>query len=66
MFVLQPFRGRGFGKALVEAIMSHPELQVVTMTLATTDAHDLYRRFGFGPHPHPDRQMVRFGSFLGL
>ncbi len=66
VFVLQPFRGRGYGAALLAAIMSHPQLQAVTMTLATDDAHELYRRFGFGPHPHPERQMVRFGSFLGL
>ena len=46
--------------------MPHPELQVVTMTLATTDAHDLHSRFGFGPYPNPDRQMVRIGSFLEL
>jgi ribosomal protein S18 acetylase RimI-like enzyme len=65
VFVLQPFRGRGFGKALVEAVMSHPDLQIASMTLATTDAHELYRRFGFGPHPHPERQMLRLGSFLG-
>jgi GNAT superfamily N-acetyltransferase len=66
VFVLQPFRGKGYGVALIKAIMSHPELEIVTMTLATKDAHELYVRFGFGPHPHPERQMVRFGSSLGL
>lgn len=62
VFVLQSFRGNGYGVALVEAIMSHPELQGVTMTLATKDAHGLYRRFGFGPHTQPERQMIRFGT----
>jgi GNAT superfamily N-acetyltransferase len=64
VFVLQPFRGRHYGVALVAAILSHPELQTVTMTLATADAHELYRRFGFGAHSHPERQMIRDGSFL--
>jgi predicted GNAT family N-acyltransferase len=62
VFVLPAFRGQGYGVALIEAIISHPELQVVTMTLATKDAHELYRRFGFGPHTHPERQMIRFGA----
>ena len=65
VFVLKPLRGKGYGVALVEAIMSHPDLQIVTMTLATNDAHELYRRFGFDLHIHPERQMVRPGNFLG-
>lgn len=66
VFVLEPFRGRGYGVALIKAIVMHPELQGVTMTLATKDAHELYGRFGFTPHPHPERQMVRSGGSLGL
>ncbi len=65
VFVLQPFRGRGYGVTLVDAIVSHPELRLVTMTLATNDAHELYRRFGFERHTHPERQMIRPGRFLG-
>lgn len=64
VFVLQSFRGRGYGVALVEAILSHPDLQAVAMTLATTDAHELYRRFGFEAHTHPEWQMIRAGTFL--
>ena len=47
--VIQPSsRGRGLGKALVAAILAHPELVTVTRwTLATTDAHELYTRHGF-------------------
>ncbi len=52
--VLQPFRGKGYGVALIQAIVSHPDLRAVAMTLATNDAHELYGRFGFGPHSHPD------------
>jgi GNAT superfamily N-acetyltransferase len=43
-------RGEGIGKALVEALLSHPELRSVsTWLLNTCDAHDLYARYGFRP-----------------
>jgi len=66
VFVLQPFRGRRYGVMLIEAIVGHPDLQGLTMTLATNDAHGLYRRFGFGSHPHPERQMIRIGNFFSV
>lgn len=48
VFVLEEFRGEGLGKWLVEVVLSHPELQNLRRwTLATRDAHDLYRRHGF-------------------
>lgn len=41
-------RGRGIGKALVAALLAHPELRTVTTwTLNTSDAHRLYEAFGF-------------------
>ncbi len=43
-------RGKGIGKALVQALLDHPELaSVQTWMLNTSDAHGLYRRFGFQP-----------------
>ncbi|MCA1616617.1 MAG: GNAT family N-acetyltransferase [Acidobacteria bacterium] len=48
VFVLDSERGRGVGKWLVETIVSHPELREVRRwLLATRDAQELYRRFGF-------------------
>jgi GNAT superfamily N-acetyltransferase len=48
VFVLEPHRGRGLGVWLVETVLEHPDLQGVRQViLATADAHDLYRRFGF-------------------
>ena len=48
VFVLDSERGRGVGKWLVETIMAHPELREVRRwLLATRDAQELYRRFGF-------------------
>src|SRR5262245_39917395 len=56
VFVLPSHRGRGVGKRLMAAIMSHPELQGLRRwTLFTRDAHGLYRQYGFGEASHPER-----------
>lgn len=48
VFVLEEHRGRGVGTWLVEVVMQHPDLQGLRRwTLATRDAHELYRRVGF-------------------
>jgi GNAT superfamily N-acetyltransferase len=58
VFVLESHRGRGVGKALMAAIVSHPELQGLRRwTLFTRDAHDLYRQYGFREPRHPERLM---------
>lgn len=58
VFALESHRGRGGGKSLMATIMAHPELQGLRRwTLATRDAHGLYRQFGFGAPAQPDRQM---------
>lgn len=40
-------RGTGLGKALVEAVVTHPEIANIRQILATRDAHTLYEKFGF-------------------
>ena len=58
VFVTEPHRGKGLGVWLVEAVLAHPELQGFRRwALATADAHELYRRFGFGPPADPDMHM---------
>ena len=48
VFVDEDFRGRGISKRLMAELMRHPELQSFRrFTLATKDAHGLYRKFGF-------------------
>lgn len=43
-------RGRGLGRWLVECILAHPDFQNLRrIALLTSDAQDLYARFGFGP-----------------
>lgn len=61
VFVLSQHRGKGLGKWLVECVMSHPELQGFRRwILATLDAHDLYKEFGFTPLSKPEVFMERF------
>jgi GNAT superfamily N-acetyltransferase len=60
VFVVDGHRGRGVGKQLVEAILAHPELQVMgRWFLGTADAHGLYSRYGFEPLGRPERFMAR-------
>ena len=61
VFVLEPERGEGLGKWLVESVVSHPDLQNIRrLLLATRDAHELYRRYGaFENLPNPERWMIR-------
>jgi ribosomal protein S18 acetylase RimI-like enzyme len=47
VYVLPQYRGRGFGEALVRAMLDDPELGRLKWLLHTQDAHSLYRRLGF-------------------
>ncbi|MCA9865029.1 MAG: GNAT family N-acetyltransferase [Anaerolineae bacterium] len=58
VFILVEYRGQGYGKALVAAVLDHPELQGLRWLLATKDAHGLYAQNGFAPVP-PERFMER-------
>jgi GNAT superfamily N-acetyltransferase len=59
VFVLESHRGRGLGTWLVETVVGCPELQGLRRwDLATNDAHELYRRFGFA-EANPARMMER-------
>lgn len=61
VFVLPSHRGRGHSKALMDAVMSHPQLQGLRrFTLATGDAHGLYARFGFSSPARPQSLMERY------
>jgi ribosomal protein S18 acetylase RimI-like enzyme len=48
VYILEPYRGRGLSKWLMDTIMSHPDLQGLRrFSLSTRDADGLYRRYGF-------------------
>lgn len=61
VFVLPEHRGQGHSKALMQAVMAHPDLQGLRrFTLATGDAHGLYAQFGFTPPLRPQSLMERY------
>jgi GNAT superfamily N-acetyltransferase len=61
VFVLPEQRGRGYSKALVAAVLAHPELQGLRrFMLSTSDAHGLYAQFGFAPPKNPQTLMERY------
>ena len=54
----ETYRAQGLGKWLVETVMAHPDLQGLRRwTLATRDAHGLYRRYGWNPLTDPGGWM---------
>ena len=58
VYVLQAHRGQGLGRALMDAVVAHPELQGLRrFMLATRDAHGLYAQYGFTPLSNPARIM---------
>jgi GNAT superfamily N-acetyltransferase len=67
VYVLEEFRGRKLSVWLIETVMAHPELQGLRrVMLATRDAHELYRRFGFSTPAKPETLMeiCRTGMYL--
>lgn len=65
VFVLPEHRGHGYGKELMQAVISHPELQGLRrFTLATADAHDLYNQYGFTPLVKPQVFMERYDPHI--
>jgi GNAT superfamily N-acetyltransferase len=58
VMIADSYRGQGLGKWLVEAMLSHPEVQGVRRwLLITRDAHGLYSQFGFVGLDEPERYM---------
>ena len=58
VYVEVAHRGRGLGRFLVACVLGHPELQGLRRwALATSDAHGLYERYGFGTDPQPGIHM---------
>ena len=61
VFVLPDHRGNGYGKKILEAVLSHSELQGLRrFTLATGDAHGLYQQYGFTELAKPQVFMEKY------
>ena len=59
-------RGQGIGKALVEALLDHPDLRSIqTFMLNTSDAHGLYARFGFKPMTDGNEMRLERAAVAG-
>lgn len=44
----------------MDAVVAHPDIRgLERLTLATNDAHGLYRQYGFELLDHPERWMLR-------
>ena len=66
VFIHEDYRAHGLGKWLIETVMSHPDLQGLRRwTLATRDAHELYRQFGWNDLQSPDKWMEILRPFPG-
>ena len=60
LFIAEPMRGKGYSIKLMNEIVNHPKLnQVKNWKLATTDAHDLYKKYGFELLGNPEFVMER-------
>ena len=58
LFILEAHRGKGLSKWLMRCIVGHEDLQGLRrLLLLTSDAHGLYRQFGFKELGNPSRFM---------
>lgn len=63
VFISEKHRGQGLGKWLVKCILGYPELQGLRRwMLLTSDAHELYERYGFRPMRHPGKAMEKVAN----
>lgn len=61
VFIHPSYRGFGLGNWLISSVVNHPMLQGLRRwILATSNAHELYRKYGFSELSSPERMMERF------
>ena len=67
VFVEERLRGQGLGSMLLKGVCATlAPLQLSRLLLATADAHEVYRSFGFEELTNPERYMARSaGRTLG-
>lgn len=59
VFIIDLHRGKGLGRWLLECVISYPDLQgLQRFVLATRDAHELYKQFGFENLTNPNWWMA--------
>lgn len=61
IYVLDNYRGQGLSKKLMDAVMSHPNLQGLRRWILLTSTADwLYEKYGFTKLPKPEIYMELF------
>jgi uncharacterized protein len=64
VFVIEPERGNGIARSMLELLRSDPSLAGMRKwLLGTADAHALYERFGFRALEHPERMMEIYAPY---
>ena len=64
VFIHEDYRGYGLGKWLIQTIMEHPDLREMRRwVLVTSDAHGLYKQYGFTSIEDPEHWMQLFKLF---
>jgi N-acetylglutamate synthase-like GNAT family acetyltransferase len=64
VFIQEEYRASGLGKWLVQTILNHPDLaEMRRWLLVTSDAHGLYRQYGFTTIEDPERWMQMFKRY---
>ncbi|QQL51419.1 GNAT family N-acetyltransferase [Mucilaginibacter ginkgonis] len=65
VFIAKDYRGKGLGKFLINEIVNHPQLQGLRRwSLATRDAHGLYKQFGFAEISKPEIWMEKYKPYI--
>lgn len=63
VFIDEPYRRQGIGKALMKYIMEHPKLKgIFRWFLMTEDAHGLYQKFGFRTESYNPYVMMKVNA----
>jgi GNAT superfamily N-acetyltransferase len=66
VFVLDTHRGHGLGRFVVSTLLEHPNLKGIRrFMLATADAHELYRTYGFTEEPEGRVMAIRRNVYGG-
>ena len=60
VFITEEHRGKGYSSILIKNMMNESELKEVKIwRLATSDAHFLYKKFGFNALATPEKMMEK-------
>jgi N-acetylglutamate synthase-like GNAT family acetyltransferase len=60
VFITAEQRGKGYASELIQAMLLDPKLKDVKLwRLATSDAHFLYKKFGFDSLAHTNKMMEK-------